>query len=436
VVIATPPSPRHPSLVQSARYGTDPIDYLVGLHHKLGDVFRTKLLGEHYVWVVPPELNAEVFRRDEVGVSAGATRAPFMDFLVGERSVLCLEGDEWQKERKRLAPPFHGRAVEAWREGVGALAAEHVDRLPRDGSAFASRAFTQEFALDVILRIVFGVADEQVIRRLRDGLSALLAMPTALAWPPVRRAAARVNVGPWKRFVAARAAFDAILLEEIDRCRARGAGDDVISVLLAASPDVSDAQLRDDLVTIIAAGHETTATALAWSLELLSRHPGVVAELERDVAEHGDRGPYLEAVVRETLRVRPILTDCAREVTAPLSLGGFDIPVGWHVCPAIAVTQRLPGPWPEPDAFRPERFLVARPPYDAWLPFGGGRRRCLGSGFAQMEMRAYIARVVERLELSPVGAKPERARLRGFTVAPAQGGRIRARVATRAAVLA
>ncbi|MEA2171259.1 MAG: cytochrome family [Solirubrobacteraceae bacterium] len=425
-----PPSPRHPSLIQTARYGLDPVNYLVGLHRKLGDVFHTKLLGEHYVWVAPPALNSEIFRRDEAGVSAGATRAPFMDFLVGEQSVLCLEGDAWQTERKRLAAPFHGRAVEHWRAEVNALAVEHVDRLPHDGP-FAARDFTQAFALDVILKIVFGVTDTT---RMQGALARLMRTPAAIAWPALRRAAQRVGVGPWNRFVADRAAFDAILAEEIARRRAAPGGEDLIATLL--SGDVSDAQLRDDLATIIAAGHETTATALAWSLELLARHPGVVAELERDVAEHGDKGPYLEAVVRETLRVRPILTDAAREVTAPLELGGFDVPVGWHVCPGIAITQRLPEYWPEPAAFRPERFLVARPPYEAWLPFGGGRRRCLGSGFAQMEMRAYLAALIERRTLSAQSSKPERAMLRGFTVAPARGGRVSAPVRTRTAVRA
>jgi cytochrome P450 len=242
----------------------------------------------------------------------------------------------------------------------------------------------------------------------------------------------RVDLGrwsPWGRFLRARSRVDEILYEEISR-RRRQAGDgdgfEIISLLLAARDEdgrpLSDEELRDELVTMLLAGHETTATALAWAFERLLRHPEKLDRLksEIEVGEHG----YLEAVCKETLRVRPVVMDVGRRLTRPLELGGHAIPAGTAVMPAIAAIHFSPDVYEDPEAFQPERFLDRQPEPNAWIPFGGGVRRCIGAAFAQFEMKVVLRTILQRVELRAPDPEPEKVRFRGITLVPQKGGMV------------
>jgi cytochrome P450 len=242
----------------------------------------------------------------------------------------------------------------------------------------------------------------------------------------------RRNLGPgspWPRFLRSRAALDEFIYEEI-RLRRAEAGheerDDVLSLLMGARDEdgkpMSDRELRDEMVTVLGAGHETTATGLAWAVERLVRNPAVLGRL-RDSLAAGE-GEYLDATVKETLRARPVIVDVARKLKALATIGGYELPAGQFVLPAIAALHYRDDLFPEPEAFRPERFLDGKADNYAWIPFGGGIRRCIGAAFAEYEMRTILREFVVRAELRPVTQEPERVKVRNITLAPAKGTRV------------
>jgi cytochrome P450 len=281
--------------------------------------------------------------------------------------------------------------------------------------------------LDVILRAVFGVRDQARFEQARALIKefANRAHPISL-FPAMRR-----DLGPrspWVRFKRARAALDEFLYAEIERRRAEpdlDQRDDVLSLLLRATDEtgapLSELELRDELVTILAAGHETTATGVAWAFERLLRTPRVLHRLTRSLEEDDE---YLDATIKETLRARPVVTDVGRKLTREIELNGYRLPAGTLVMPAIAAIHFREDLYPEPDEFRPERFLERTPDAYAWIPFGGGVRRCIGASFAQFEMRVIIRTILERTRMRASAARPERSRLRNVTAAPARGCRV------------
>jgi cytochrome P450 len=281
------------------------------------------------------------------------------------------------------------------------------------------------------MRAVFGVHDEERLARF-EGLIEDFSKRVGLitTFPALRK-----NFGPgspWPRFLRSRAKLDEFIYEEIGlRRKEVEAGeeghDDVLSLLLQARHDdgspMSDEELRDELVTVLGAGHETTATGLAWAVELLTRNPAVLAKL-RDSLAAGEE-EYLGATVKETLRARPVIVDVARKLKAPATIGGYELQAGQFVLPAIAALHYRADLFPEPDEFRPERFLEGKADNYAWIPFGGGVRRCIGAAFAEYEMRMILREFVERAELRSVGPKPERVKVRNITLAPAHGTRVK-----------
>jgi cytochrome P450 len=313
--------------------------------------------------------------------------------------------------------------VSRWGEAIRAIVEDDMAEWPV-GEPFALRSRTQRITLAVILRAVFGVRDEQRFQRAQ----VLVDRFARRAHPISVFGFARRDFGPWSpwaRFKRARAELDAFLHEEIAlRRRERDVAerDDVLSLLLRATDEdgrtMTDAELRDELVTVIGAGHETTATALAWAFERLLRTPRVMTRLERSLPE-GDE--YLDATIKETLRVRPVITEVGRRLSQEIELGGYRIPAGAMVMPSIVAIHFRDDIYDSPDEFRPERFLEAAPESYAWIPFGGGVRRCIGASFAQFEMRTIIRAILERADLRAVDAAPERPRLRNITVAPARG---------------
>jgi cytochrome P450 len=272
----------------------------------------------------------------------------------------------------------------------------------------------QELTLDVILRVVLGAPDPRLRAAIRAALDMTTSLPRLIALSFAPRGSA-----PWRPFMSAVARVDALLREAI-RARAAGGASGpappVIDELIAAG--ASEDELRDQVVTLLAAGHETTAGSLAWACERLARHPHVVTRLRED----GDE--YLEATVKEVLRVRPVLSITPRKVVQPFTVGDWTLPPGVHVTPCLYLAHRRPELWPDPTAFRPERFLEGAPAPYAWLPFGGGVRRCAGAAFATMELHEVLRAVVRRFDLRPDRPDGERMRRRGVTLTPARGGRI------------
>jgi cytochrome P450 len=329
-----------------------------------------------------------------------------------------------------LLPPFHGERIQRYGELIHEVTSAEMESWPV-GEPFALRPHTQRITLAVIMRAVFGVYDEDRLARfegLIDTFSRRVSMIVAL--PPLRRNLGRWS--PWTRFVRAREALDEFIYEEIALRRAQvkagvGGHDDVLSLLLGARYEdgaaMSDEELRDELVTVLGAGHETTATGLAWAMERLLRTPRVLGHLRESLAGGGD--DYLEATVKETLRARPVIVDVARKLTAPLRIGGYEVPAGCYVMPAIAALHYREDLFPDPEEFRPERFLESKADTYAWIPFGGGVRRCIGAAFAEYEMRIVLREFVERAELSAPDPKPEKVKVRNITLAPGKGTQVR-----------
>ena len=344
---------------------------------------------------------------------------------LGPHSVLTLDEAPHMRQRKLLLPPFHGERIERYGELMREVTLREMESWPV-GEPFALRPHTQRITLAVIMRAVFGVHDERQIERfegLVERFAGRLSMVTAL--PPLRRNYGRWS--PWARFLRARQALDDFVYEQIALRRAEvgdedGVADDVLALLMAARHEdgspMSDAELRDELVTVLVAGHETTATGLAWAIERLLRNPEVLGRLRESLAA-GDE--YLEATIKETLRVRPVLVDVARKLTAPLQIGGYELPADTYLMAAIAALHYREDLFPEPQEFRPERFLDGKADSYAWIPFGGGVRRCIGAAFAEYEMRVVLRAILERAELSAPDPKPEKVTVRNITLAPGKG---------------
>jgi cytochrome P450 family 135 len=424
-----PPGPRGPAVLQSLRLLLWPIDFLEHCLRRYGDVFTLRFVGMgDLVYVADTETVKEIFTGDPQVFHAGEANE-VMEPVLGSRSVLLLDEDEHLRERRLLLPPFHGERVRRYQELVGEIAAAEVERWPR-GRPFSLRPRMQAITLEVILRAVFGIQEAERLDRLRALLPKMLDHGTVVVWMPFLRR----DLGPgspWRRFVRVRAEVDGLLLDEIRRRRDAadlGERDDVLSMLLQARDENGEAmgekELRDELMTLLLAGHETTATGLAWAFERLTRHPRVLSRLTESLTDEEDE-VYLDAVAKETLRARPVVYDVARKLAAPATVKGWELPAGAYVVPSITAIHLLQGIYDQAEEFRPERFIDGdQPDSYAWIPFGGGRRRCIGAAFATMEMKAVLREVLTRVEVRAPDPKPERIRLHNVTLVPGKGARV------------
>jgi cytochrome P450 len=425
-----PPGSRAPALLQALRYVRDPLGFLIRLQRRHGDVFMLSFpYFGRLVYVANPALVKQLFTGAPEQLHAGEANATVLEPALGPNSVLTLDEGPHMRQRKLLLPPFHGERIHGYGELIREVTREEMRSWPV-GEPFALRPHTQRITLAVIMRAVFGVYDEErlirfagLIETFSDRVSAVLAFPT------LRRNLGRWS--PWSRFLRAREALDEFIYEEIALRRAEvEAGeeghDDVLSLLLGAEHDdgspMSDEELRDELVTVLGAGHETTATGLAWAMERLLRTPRVLSKLRESLAA-GDE-EYLDATVKETLRARPVIVDVARKLTAPAEIGGYELGAGTYVMAAIAALHYREDLFPDPDEFRPERFLEEKADNYAWIPFGGGVRRCIGAAFAEYEMRIVLREFVERADLGVPDPAPERVKVRNITLAPGNGTRV------------
>jgi cytochrome P450 len=405
-----------------------PLQTLEYCQARYGDMFSYRLPYEgRWVFVSNPEAIKQVFTGDPRLLHAGEANIVLLPVL-GEHSVLLLDEPAHMKERKLMLPPFHGERMKAYGEVMAQIAVEQIDRWPADRPV-RMRPRMQAMTLEIILRAVFGVDEGETLNRLRDQLRRTLNL---LSHP--RRAIFMVMLGPerLRRFPPFRRQIERIdrLLYEVISAR-RGAADlaerdDILSLLLQARHEdgqpMSDRELRDELMTLLVAGHETTATGLSWAIELLARHPEELDRLTSDV-EGGD-GSYLDAVIKETLRLRPVIALVLRKLVEPMEIGGRLLPAGVSVAPSIYLVHRRPEIYPEPERFRPERFIEQPPGTYTWIPFGGGVRRCLGGAFAEFEMSVVLRELVSRRALRPASETPEHSVRSTITNVPSRGAEV------------
>jgi cytochrome P450 family 135 len=418
-----PPGPRLPRALQTLGWFVRPMPLMERCRERYGDMFRLRIGEVEAVLVADPELVKQVFKADPRVAHAGEGNAVLLP-VVGHNSVLLLDESRHLAQRKLLLPPFHGERMERYGHLMREIAAAEVERWPR-GQPVALWPRMQAITLEIIMRAVFGLSEGSRLEEMRAMLSGLLDETTR--WPAF---AAVALLGPQRvhRWGLLRRELDPIDRLLIDEIRERRADpgvadrDDILSLLVQARHEdgtpMDDHELRDELMTLLVAGHETTATSLAWALERLARHPEKLSRLRDEVRSGGEE--YLDAVTKETLRLRPVLPLVARRLTEPFELGGYTLPAGATVTPCIYLIHRREDIYPEPGRFRPERFIEQPAGTYTWIPFGGGVRRCVGASFALFEMRQVLATIVSGVELHPNG-RAERVRRRAITLTPERG---------------
>ncbi|HKP20489.1 MAG TPA: cytochrome P450 [Thermoleophilaceae bacterium] len=421
-----PDGPRAPAAWQTVAWTVRPAAFLQRVHGRFGDpvTIRTFWTDEPMVLFSNPDAVRDLFRLDPAVAPAGQSWE-FLRPLAGPHSILVLDGDEHIRERRLIQTPFHGERMRSFRPMVAELAREELERW--DGRVVTLERM-KRLTLETILRVVFGVRGEREAAELREAVHGTLdtvrSMPRMLAMALVQR-----DLGPrspWGRFRLAVERFDSLVYEVLARRRADPSEDSMLAVLLEQRDEdgnpPGDRQLRDQLVALLAAGHDTSAASLSWAFERLARNPHVQARLRE-----GDP-VYLDAVVKEVLRVRPALTIAPRKLLESATIAGRPIPAGVHVAACLWLSMRREDLWKDAAAFRPERWLNGdAPSAAAWIPFGGGVRRCAGAPFAEMEMREVLRAASELLDISPVRAEPERARRSALVVTPDRGGEVIAR---------
>jgi cytochrome P450 family 135 len=423
-----PPGPRMPRALQTAIWFGNAQWMLAQSAARFGDTFTLRILNEGK-WVVlsHPDHVKQVFTGDPRVFHAGEGNQILLPVL-GEHSVLLLDEGAHIEQRKLLLPPFHGKRMERYGELMAEIAAAEIERWPRN-EPYRLRPRMQALTLEIILRAVFGLSEGERLLRLRTELRRLLDLvtnPRMMVFPAL--------LGPqrlarMKSFQRDMARVDGPIYEEIaERRRASDLADrdDILSLLLQARHEdgspMTDTELRDELLTLLVAGHETTANALAWAVERLIRHPDKLDRLTEET--RAGETEYLDAVITETLRLRPVISIVARRLTEPVEIGGWELPAGITVTPSIYLVHRRPDTYPDPERFLPERFIDNPPGTYTWIPFGGGVRRCLGGAFAQFEMQVVLAELVRRRRLEPARAESEQVKRRAITETPRRNAEV------------
>jgi cytochrome P450 len=431
-----PPGPRlHPAL-QTLAWALAPTWVMDRCARRLGDSFTLTFFpsGLKLTVVSDPEAVKTVFTAPPELAPSGTSSSPVAP-IVGPSSVLVLTGPEHMRQRKLLLPPFHGERMREYEDVIVEATRRDMAGWPL-GRPMRLQERTRAITLEVILRAVFGVEAERM-GRLREAIAGLLAPANTLAI--LLFALRRPRPGPPTGSVGrALERLDAVIYEELARRREQtdlAQRSDILSLLLQARDEdgqaMTDGELRDELVTLLLAGHETTATSVAWAIERLVRHPQALARLVAEIDAQSDGGSeeYLTAVVNETLRVRPVVPIVVRVLQEDMRVGRYTLPAGTRVTPSIYLTNRNPKVYDSPEEFRPERFLEGGPETFSWIPFGGGIRRCIGASFAQLEMKLMLRTMLGELEpMVPANARRwrrgESNRRRAVTLVPAAGARV------------
>ena len=427
------PLASEPPALQTARWLLRPISFMESCRRRLGDQFAVEFMGftSPMVMLSDPEAIQALYTEPKHQLPPGRTIALLP--VMGPRSVLLLEGTDHLARRKVMLPPFHGERMQAYEPVLREIAVREIVSWPA-GEQFAIHPRMQAVTLELIMRAVFGVSDQTRLARLRELLPKLLDQTSSAALQfKVLLSRRFERMDPLGHLREISAQIDELLLAEIAGRRADSElakREDILSLLVQArfedGSGMDDRELRDQLVTLLLAGHETTATALAWTVDLLTRNPQPLQRLVAEVdADEGDA--YLRAVIRESLRLRPVVPLAGRRLTSELRVNGYTLEPGTDVTPAIWLAHTRPDLYPEPYAFKPERFLHNPPTTYGWVPFGGGVRRCLGAAFAEFEMRVVLTEMLRRRTLGGSGAPAERVTRRNVTFSPRNGTRVFAR---------
>jgi cytochrome P450 len=452
-----PPGPRMPNSVQTLGWALRPMPFMERCRERYGDVFTLRIRNENtWVFLADPEDVKRVFTGSSEVLRAGEANA-ILEPVVGSRSVLLLDGPEHMQQRKLMLPSFHGERMQGYEQLMTDITRADIERWPL-GEPFALMPRMQAITLEVVMRAVFGVNEAAGLEHLRELLRGTIQWLTNPRLLAMLALLGPVRLMRNRRFRAMMDPVDQAVLEEIRRRRLEpdlAEREDILSLLVQAryedgSPDgsgqarpgsgqtgpgseqtshgsgqagMSDEELRDELMTLLVAGHETTATSLSWAFERLLRHPDKLERLRAEAAA-GESEEYLDAVVKETLRLRPVLPIVVRKLSEPMELGGHTVPAGVAVAPCIHLVHRREDIYPNARAFEPERFLERPAGTYTWIPFGGGVRRCLGASFAQLEMKRVLQTVLSEVRLRAAEPSSERVVRRSITLNPQHGARV------------
>jgi cytochrome P450 len=433
------PGPRTPSILQLKNWMFNQHSYWNEQAERHGPTYRAHfpfMFGKMAVFTTPAA--AKTILRLKPSVAQAGRAYKVLEQSAGASAVILLDGDEHLRMRKLILSPLHGERLARWEGFCEERTLQEIERWTV-GETIQLRSITEHISLSVILKIVFGIRDPARSEELRELLPTLFDIPLGAA-PGYFHRLGRLDLGPWSpwgAFRRRRDRIDELILAEVAERRAEFAADrgdardearaDVLSMLLAERDDagrpMSDRELRDQLVTMLAAGHETTSTSTAWAIERLVRHPEIVEALRAEF-ERGEI-TLLDAVIKETLRSRPVVPQIARWLTEPTEIDGCLVPAETMVMLPMSVIHMDPDVYPDPEAFRPERYLDGNDPGGySWLPFGGSTRRCPGASLALLEMRVMIRTIVRHVDLAPDRPEPERPVVRGISTVPSRGASV------------
>ena len=419
----------------------DPLKFQIAYRRKYGDVF-TMTLGSfgRYVVVGNPQMIQEIFNQDsQFDIGRGNFLA---EPLIGEKSLMLMDGDRHRRERKLLMPPFHGERLQTYAHQICQVSKAVANRWTVN-QPFVARTAMQTVSLEVILQVVFGISEGDRYEQLKPLLTEWLNMTDSplrssiLFFPFLQKDWG--DWSPWGQMERRKKQVYQLLKDEIDERRSQDnkPATDVLSLMMAARDEagqaMADKELQDELLTILFAGHETTATTLAWAFYQIHQCPQVREKLLQELDSLDDcaspmelaKLPYLNAVCQETLRMYPVLPIIFPRITkAPMQIAGYSLEPETVLMPSIFLVHYREELYPEPEEFRPERFLERQFSPSEYLPFGGGSRRCLGYALALLEMKLVLATVLSRCELALAENQPVKSQRRGFTLAPATGVRM------------
>jgi cytochrome P450 len=417
-------------LIQTAIWSRQARRLLYACQDRYGDVFTIRIAYEgDWVLLADPAAVKQVFTGDPKVFHAGEGNQ-ILAPLLGRHSLLTLDEKRHMSQRRLLLPPFHGERMQGYGQTMAGIAEREIGSWPT-GAPYELRPRMQALTLEIILRTVFGVGGEEAgkLADLRGALREFLDITTNPRFLLPLLAAGPDRVRRIPGFGRRMNRVDELIYREIRERRGAedlAERDDVLSMMIGATHEdgspMSDEEMRDELLTLLVAGHETTATSLAWAVERLTRHPEKLERLRAEVLE--DRDEYLTATIQETLRLRPVISIVLRKLTEPVQIGGHELPAGISVAPSVYLVHRNPEIYPEPQRFLPERFLDTPPGTYTWIPFGGGVRRCLGASFAQFEMAVVLKELVKRHRIRPADPRPERIFRRAITETPRHNARV------------
>ena len=439
----TIPVPNSPHWLQRVQFITDPLGYFNRAADTCGDIFRTPVINgqEMCLFVSHPNALQQIFTSDTRQFSA--PKDEMFRPVMGDYSLFLLEGSRHDRERKLLMPPFHGERMRSYGETICQLTQQVFQQLPLQ-KTFVARSLMQEISMEVILRVVFGVEHQERFQQLKQVIGAWMELFTspltsaALYYPWLQQDWGAWS--PWGKFNRLKAEIKQLIYTEISDRRQNydPSRSDILTLLLSARDEqgkgMSDVELHDELVTILLAGHETTATAMAWALYWVHHLPQIGQKLKQELRSLGAepepmaiyKQPYLTAVCQETLRIYPVvLLTFARQVREPLELMGYQLKPGTLVYGCIYLTHQREDLYPQPKQFRPERFLERQYTAYEFVPFGGGVRRCLGEALALFEMKLVLATILANYELTLADSEPEKPQRRAVTLAPGRGVKLK-----------